>query len=506
MANRFFITGTDTGIGKTVVSAPSLCVARRDLLEADPDGNARGHGPENRDETGRNFGEPDYFLKFTVLLRRFRLIWPHGSPEFRLNSKDSDAGYRRREGLIVEGAGGALVPINRTQLNDGIDEAFETARATGFAHLTGTINHTLLSLAAFERRGLHVRGVVMVGKPNARTGRPSSNMAKSRSIGASDPRHNKSRDADRRFSETFRSRGFPRMNSELRIWHPFTQEALDPPPIRIASARGAYLYTDDGRRLIDAISSWWVNIHGHCHPAIMEAIAEQTRNRSRAARGFTHAGVEELCGLLQKVLPGVLNIFSSPIMGRRPWKCALKMARSILAEYWTAGEEVDRRARHAYHGDTVGAMSVSAQSVFTDPFRGLMFPVHRVHSAHCHRCPVGKSRATCRISIAHINSLKAARRETRRDCGCDPRAITAGRRRNDHPSSGISAGVRKLCSEYDVLLIADEVLTGFGRTGKMFACELANVAPDLMCLSKGITGGVLPMGATVAPQRFIVHS
>src|SRR5580704_19114990 len=121
------------------------------------------------------------------------------------------------------------------------------------------------------------------------------------------------------------------MSSELRIWHPFTQEALDPSPIRIASARGAYLYTGDGRRLIDGISSWWVNIHGHCHPAIMSAIAEQTKKLDHVLlAGFTHDSVEELCMRLRKALPGSLEHIFFSDNGSTAVEIALKMA----VQYW----------------------------------------------------------------------------------------------------------------------------------------------------------------------------
>jgi adenosylmethionine-8-amino-7-oxononanoate aminotransferase len=286
------------------------------------------------------------------------------------------------------------------------------------------------------------------------------------------------------------------MTSRLRVWHPFTQEALDPPPIRVTKAEGVYLYTEDGRRLIDAISSWWTNIHGHCHPAIMSAIAEQTAKIDHVLlAGFTHEGVEELCSCLQKVLPRELEHLFFSDNGSTAVEVALKMA----VQYW---QNIGRPQKneivaleHAYHGDTVGAMSVSAGSSFTDPFRDLLFPVHHVHSAYCYRCPVGKVRATCHIEcVDQLARLLAEKRDQIAAVIVEPLLQGAGGM-IVHPVEFLQR-VRRLCTEHDVLLIADEVLTGFGRTGKMFACESAGVAPDLMCLSKGITGGVLPMGAT----------
>ena len=172
----------------------------------------------------------------------------------------------------------------------------------------------------------------------------------------------------------------------------------------------------------------------------------------------------------------------------------------MAVQYWrNVGRPVKRSIvalEHAYHGDTVGAMSVGADSAFSDPFRQLMFPVHRVHSAYCHRCPVGKVRATCRIDcVDKLEQLLAEKGGEIAAVIVEPLLQGAGGM-IVHPVEFLQR-VRQLCSEHDVLLIADEVLTGFGRCGKMFACELASIVPDVMCLSKGLTGGVLPMGATV---------
>ena len=287
------------------------------------------------------------------------------------------------------------------------------------------------------------------------------------------------------------------MSHRLRIWHPFTQEALDPPPIRIARAEGVYLYTDDGRRLIDGISSWWVNLHGHGHPAIMAAIAEQTRKLDHVLlAGFSHEPLEQLCIGLRRVLSAPLEHIFFSDNGSTAVEVALKMS----VQYWQNLGQPRKQSivalEHAYHGDTAGAMSVSADSTFTDPFRGMRFPVHRVHSAYCYRCPVGKTRATCNIECAEqLERLLEEKSGETAAIIVEPLLQGAGGM-IVHPVEFLQR-VRRLCTKHNVLLIADEVLTGFGRCGKMFACELANVVPDIVCLSKGLTGGTLPMGATV---------
>jgi len=283
----------------------------------------------------------------------------------------------------------------------------------------------------------------------------------------------------------------------LSIWHPFTQEALDPSPLHIERGVGVYLYTRDGRKLIDAISSWWVNLHGHAHPLIAEAIAEQAQKLEHVIfAGFTHDAAEELAWRLRRVLPQSLEHIFFSDDGSTAVEVALKMA----LQFWRNLGQV-RKTRfvaleHAYHGDTVGAMSVGADSDFVAAFQQLRFPVFRVPSAHCFRCPVGKERATCDIDCTQpLARLLEERHGEIAAVIVEPLLQGAGGM-IVHPLEFLQR-VRKLCTQYDVLLIADEVLTGFGRCGRMFACELAGVVPDVMCLSKGLTGGFLPLAATV---------
>ena len=283
----------------------------------------------------------------------------------------------------------------------------------------------------------------------------------------------------------------------LSIWHPFTQDALEPAPIFIERAEGVYLYTPDGRRILDAISSWWVNLHGHAHPLISDAIAQQARKLEQVIfAGFTHGPAEELVERLRKVLPAALEHIFFSDDGSTAVEVALKMA----VQYW--GNQGNREKKgfvaldHAYHGDTAGAMSVGEDSSFVAAFDSLRFPVPRVPSAYCFRCPVGKKRETCNIDC--VNPLEQLLEEKHEEIAAvivEPLLQAAGGM-IVHPVEFLQR-VRGLCTRFNVLLIADEVLTGFGRTGRMFACEKAGVVPDIMCLSKGITGGFLPLGATV---------
>ncbi len=280
------------------------------------------------------------------------------------------------------------------------------------------------------------------------------------------------------------------MNSPLRIWHPFTNSALDLPPLLVEKAEGVYLHTKDGRKILDAISSWWVNLHGHANPRIAAAIAGQARKLEHVIlAGFTHDAAEELAARLRKwTAPELTHLFFSD-----DGSTAVEVALKIAVQHFSNQGRTEKREivalEHGYHGDTAGAMSVSDDSPFTEPFRAMRYPVHRVHSAE-----------TCQIEcVQQLETLLAERGEKIATVIVEPLLQGAGGMIT-HPVEFLQK-VRALCTRYNVLLIADEVLTGFGRTGKMFACDLAGVVPDLMCLSKGLTGGFLAMGVTLCTDQ-----
>lgn len=286
-----------------------------------------------------------------------------------------------------------------------------------------------------------------------------------------------------------------------RLWHPYTQHATAPAPIPIVKGEGVWLYTEDGQKILDGISSWWVNIHGHSHPRLNEAIARQARELEHVMfAGFTHKPAVELAEKLIEVLPKNLSRVFYSDNGSTAVEVALKMA----FQYWANRGEEQRKIfvtlHDAYHGDTVGAMSASEDSAFTSPFKKLLFDVRRADSAYCYRCPLGLKRESC--SIDCLGSLENILRDEGERVAAvliEPMLQGAGGM-IVHPKEFLQ-GVRTLCNRYGVLLIADEVLTGFGRTGKMFACEHASIEPDIICLSKGLTAGYMPMGATVAKEE-----
>src|SRR3954454_974042 len=182
-----------------------------------------------------------------------------------------------------------------------------------------------------------------------------------------------------------------------RLWHPYTQMATAPPPLAIAAAKGVYLFTEDGRRLLDGTSSWWVNIHGHSHPVLNEALARQARDIEHVIfANCTHRPGVELAEKLVDVLPaGLTRVFYSD-NGSTAVEAAMKMA----SQYWSNQGQTRRTfvtLHHAYHGDTVGAMSASETSVFTRPLAPMLFDVVRAHAPYCYRCPLGLDRQTCQV-------------------------------------------------------------------------------------------------------------
>ncbi len=272
------------------------------------------------------------------------------------------------------------------------------------------------------------------------------------------------------------------------LWHPFTQQRSweREQPLVIAAAEGTDLIDVDGRRYIDGVSSLWCNVHGHRHPLIDQAVRDQLdRVAHSTLLGLTHAPAVELAGRLIDIAPpGLTRVFYSD-SGSTAVEIALKMA----FQYWRqrGGRDADRTSfvnlAGAYHGDTVGSVSVGGIDLFHSAYAPLLFDGHQV--------PPGDVDALARTLDADGGQIAAVIVE--------PLVQGAAGIRTQPP--GYLRALRRLCDEHGVLLICDEVATGFGRTGTMFACEQERVAPDLLCLGKGLTNGYMPLAATITSER-----
>lgn len=267
------------------------------------------------------------------------------------------------------------------------------------------------------------------------------------------------------------------------IWHPFTPQKGSPLPVGIVRGEGAYLYDENGKRYIDGISSWWVNLHGHSHPYIAEKVSAQLRTLEHIIfAGFTHEPAIELAERLLELLPGEQQRVFYSDNGSTAVEVALKMA----LQYWyNKGEKRTQIIvlEDSYHGDTFGSMSLSSRSAFTQAFDNWLFDVEtvpvpvagkEVETVEAIKSIVEKGDAAVFIYEPMVQGVAGMQVMERR-------ALTE---------------MLRICKEHDVVCIADEVFTGFGRTGKLFASEFLSVPPDIMCFSKGLTGGTMALGVT----------
>lgn len=287
------------------------------------------------------------------------------------------------------------------------------------------------------------------------------------------------------------------------IWHPYTQmkDCRKYPPILIERARGTKLYDNKGNFYYDTISSWWCNVHGHNHPKIKAAIKRQLNSLDHILlAGFTHTPAILLAEKLVSITPKNLTKVFFSDNGSTAVETALKLS----FQYW---RNIGRKSKTkflsldlAYHGDTVGAMSLGGDTVFSRVFNALRFDCFKVPTPYCYRCPLGKQRASC--SIDCIKPLQSTLKKHKDEIAAvvlEP-LLMAAAGMIVYPVEYLKHAA-ELAKKYNVHLILDEVATGFGRTGKMFASQFAFVQPDFICLAKGITSGTLPFAATLTTDK-----
>lgn len=289
------------------------------------------------------------------------------------------------------------------------------------------------------------------------------------------------------------------------LWHPFTQmqEWEQEEPLIIERGRGSYLIDSEGKRYLDGTSSIWVNLHGHRHPALDRAIKRQLDTIAHSSLfGVSNPPAIRLARALIQIAPrGLTRVFYSD-NGSTAVEIALKMA----IQYWQQ-RRPDAGPKHtflhlklAYHGDTVGAVSVGNIQLFHSRFKSLLFPTVEADPPYCYRCPLSLTYPSCQMAC--LDPIERILKERHRELAgfiIEPLVQAAAGMLTSPP--GYLKRIRELCTKYDVLLIADEVATGFGRTGKMFACQHEGVTPDLMAISKGLTGGYMPLAATLTTDE-----
>jgi adenosylmethionine-8-amino-7-oxononanoate aminotransferase len=288
------------------------------------------------------------------------------------------------------------------------------------------------------------------------------------------------------------------------VWHPFTQmkDYSNLPSLIIEEGKGSYVKDMYGRWYLDGISSLWVNVHGHRRKEIDKAIIQQVQKISHSTLlGISNVPAIELAEQLVKIAPrGLSKVFYSD-NGSTAVEVALKMA----FQFWQQSSKRNKKKkfislRNGYHGDTIGSVSVGGIDLFHGIYKPLLFPTFKVESPYCYRCPLHQTYPRCGIEC--LNLLEEMMRKHHSEvAGFILEPIVQGAGGMIVFPKGYLKEARFLCTQYHVLMICDEVATGFGRTGKMFACEHEKVSPDFMALSKGITGGYLPLAATLATEE-----
>lgn len=287
------------------------------------------------------------------------------------------------------------------------------------------------------------------------------------------------------------------------VWHPDTQmkDYEKENPIIIERGKGIYVWDVDGNKYIDAVASWWVNTLGHSHPRLNKALTEQVEKIEHVLlAGFSHIPAIELAEELVKLsAPSLTKVFFSD-NGSTATEVAIKMAFQYWQQVGKPKKTKFVALESSYHGDTLGAVSVGGVDIFYKIFKPLLFDIFQGKSPYCYRCPMGCNKETCNVECinsveeifeAHSDEIAAMIIEPLVQGACGMRM---------YPPKYLKK-LRELCTKYDILLIDDEVAMGFGRTGKMFAYEHANIEPDFVCLAKGITAGYLPLAVTITSEK-----
>lgn len=287
------------------------------------------------------------------------------------------------------------------------------------------------------------------------------------------------------------------------IWHPCSQmkDYEELPPIVIKKGRGMYLYDMEGNKYLDVISSWWCNLLGHCNQKINEAVKKQIDELEHVIfANFTHTQAITLCEKLTKILPEGLCKFNFTDNGSSAIEAAMKVSFQYHQQSGNPQKTKFLALTDAYHGETIGALSTGDCDLYTKLYKPILMDIVRVKGPDCYRCPYSKTRDNCNCECFEHAEKTFARYGQEASAMLVEPLLQGSAGMKIYPPLYLKK-LREICNKYNVHLIADEIATGFGRTGKMFAFDHAKVSPDIMCLSKGLTGGYMPMALLVTTQK-----
>lgn len=287
------------------------------------------------------------------------------------------------------------------------------------------------------------------------------------------------------------------------IWHPCSQmkDYEDFPPIIADHAKGLYIYDINGKKYADVISSWWCNLLGHCSDRINTAVKDQIDKLEHVIfANFSHKPAITLCDELFKILPKGLRKFCFTDNGSSAIEAAMKMSFQYHYQTGNPQKKSFMALSDAYHGETIGALSIGGVDLYSEIYKPMLLDIIRIESPDCYRCSYSKDRESCSAQCFEKAEIEF---EKHGDNVCaivvEP-LLQAAAGMKIYPAVYLEK-LRAICDQYNVHLIADEIATGYGRTGKMFACDHAGISPDIMCLSKGLTGGYLPMALAITTDR-----
>ena len=532
MNKGIFITATDTNVGKTITAFVLATLLKEKGVDV---------GVMKPVQCG---GDDAEFLTNSLDLKDdFADINPFYTDEplspniaFRRAKKTISVSkiltsYRRlamhHDLILVEGAGGLMVPLKKNYCVSDLIKEMDLDIIIVSRLGLGTINHTLLTINQAKSFGLRVKGVIFCTTHKQKKGvaettnphvikefgdvnilgtipylsqidknnvlRKCSDVINTKSICSFDKKILK---------ETKNSKKLIEWDKKY-VWHPFTQmkDWLTDKPLVIDQAKGSYVIDTDGNKYLDGVSSLWVTVHGHGKKEIDQALIKQINQLDHSTMlGLSNTPAIELAKKLVDITPdGLDKVFYSD-NGSTSVEIAIKLAY----QYWqNIGRTEKRKIVHlanSYHGDTLGSVSVGGIDLFHKVYKDLIFKAIKVDFPDFYRAPLGKGYPEYAYEcVQKFENLLKEKHHTIAAFVIEP--LVQGAAGMIMFSKGILKRFEQLCKKYDVLLICDEVATGFGRTGKMFACDHEYVTPDMMCLAKGITGGYLPLAATMVSQR-----
>jgi len=528
-AKGYFITGTDTNVGKTIATLVLGVLLQEEGINVGIMKPVQCAGNDARFlRKSLNIQDPieeinPFYAKEPLSPH---LAFARQSQVIQINKIKEiyDQLAMRRDLMLVEGAGGLMVPLKKDYFVADLIKDLNLDVIIVSRLSLGTINHTLLTIRQVREMGLNVKGILFNTSKRKVKGIPEAtnpdviakfgnvailgNIPYIKDFKRSSIKNTCASKVNIKHFFSNKTHNRNRIKQFIDwdkdyLWHPFTQmqDWLTEDPLVIDRARGRYLIDTEGNHYLDGTSSLWVNVHGHGQKLIDRAVKDQVSRLSHSTLlGLSNTSAVVLAKRLVEIAPkGLKKVFYSD-NGSTSVEIAIKMAY----QYWqNIGQRKRKDIAHlsnSYHGDTLGSVSVGGIELFHKVYRNLLFKTIEVDFPDCYRMPVGKTYPDYAFEcLDHFELILKNRHDHIAAFVVEP--VVQGAAGMIIWPKGILKKMHDLCKKYDVIFIADEVATGFGRTGKMFACEHEGVSPDILCLAKGLTGGYLPLAATLTTKE-----